>query len=295
MAGTHGTSPAQALAHLITTATAGDFGVHLRHGDDHVEVWDTANGTMTRADELGDGTWRLRAWALPTVGEPDLVLLALTLLAANRPAPGREVTVAAPPADAHPPELPVYLMMVGLGVEARTERDYRHLRDRIPGLQLTSVDLEAPASAVGLLDSYPAFFKYRYGHASLKVGGDGSLDDQALWSASLVVSDDPTSMTLPAGKFETVLVDLVRRLVRAPFGYRFPELNTAGQIVYRSSEDGPEPEWWLGWGHTAVEAAEQLRERLEERQDAQVTFSPVPLNRDDRRFPPSDPLFTVRV
>lgn len=267
-----------------------------------LRVYDAVTQTLLIAVP-GRDRWVVSGWGLRDWNDPDMAALALEVaassqepevtvewtldtlraLAFERRSAGVEVLDA------------VWQLLRELCGDTQLQAVTRHLRARIPGLEITTAGGVVPFQATGTWWGHPWYFRLRWDVASLKVGGDSPVV-KPLWSAEMPhtsgeMPDHPyLHNEISWQEFEDVFCALAISLKKAPFHYLF------ARTGHRQSAD-TEPQWG-GYGNSPAEAFESLLLRVHGFVDEGyltpgMEFDPVPVNVDDRVFPATAPTFAV--
>ena len=143
-----------------------------------------------------------------------------------------------------------------------------------PHLQINDYGGVVPFQAYGTWYGYAFYFRYRGGHASLRVGDtEDTVISQPLWEADVYYGDELQG-ALDRDEFITLFCDLGSNLKRANFSYRFR---------YTGTPDGTSPAYVFRTAESPAEAAAQVDN----------TYALEPPYEDPRIFPEHTPAFLV--
>lgn len=189
---------------------------------------------------------------------------------------------------------------------AQDPNEWAWLQEIIPGLVIASAGGMAPFQAEGLYYGHPFYYRDRHGWASFRVG---ALDGEApyLGNEILYIAGVETEEFVGGEHFIRNLVNIIPNLKRSEFPYEFEgkKLNLFNDKSWGYSVSETEKEIRVGWGHTPEEAYPNIfttsaylmehgasaEHQLKMVQDGE--FSPIPVNKDERRYPAVDPEFVV--
>ncbi|MFS0885231.1 hypothetical protein [Aeromicrobium sp. 179-A 4D2 NHS] len=182
----------------------------------------------------------------------------------------------------------------------------------IPGLLVESAGGACPYQSEGTIKGYPYYFRYRSGHASLKIGMPGTKPygwDTVLWDASKQHGDDYDGFLEPE-EFANLMIELVPQLERAPRWWRVP----GNKVRFREVPDDitgdmkveayvtGEQDDTLCVAYTAEEAVERLTEMARSGVGGRVGdyshllgFDVDAIDPDDRVWPDPEPVFETTV
>lgn len=196
---------------------------------------------------------------------------------------------------------------------AQDPNDWSWLGELVPGLVVSSAGGLVPFQAEGLLKGHPFYYRERHGQARLNIAeleADNAYLDNCIYTAYADVDEFRCGP-----EWITTFLNLVERLKRAPFLYKFEGnevkfKNPETKGTTQSLEDiyiDDERTVHVAWGDSPEEALEfsyeSGKEVLVDHYGWDLAFynrmvelearNPVPLNVDDRVIP--DPDFEVRV
>lgn len=182
----------------------------------------------------------------------------------------------------------------------------------IPGLLVESAGGACPYQSEGTWKGYPYYFRYRNGHAALKIGMPGTKPygwDTVLWDASKQHGGDYDGFLEPE-EFADLMIELVPQLKRAPRWWRV----TGNKVRFREVPDEVtgdtrveayvtgERDDTLCVAYTAEEAVERLTEMARSGVGGRLggyshllDLDVNGIEPDDRVWPDPEPLFETTV
>lgn len=284
-------APALLVERIATVLPASASIALVRTPVRQVQIIDTDLSVVVRAVPSGR-RWKIRAWAAESHLDAVTAELALEVLASS-PEPATletlmsldDVLRAHSSSALKPAALWSYLRRVM--EQARLTFDTAGLRAQVPALTVSRAELDPwKVRVAGVWDGFAFELKIQYGSASLTVGDSGSVEP--LWFSGMYF--ELGEMAPSWEQVTPVLVTLAQRIERAPFVYLFTRAKA-------TVEETP----WESSGRSAQDAFENLLTRVSRLREQGYlvggefgAFDPVPLNRDERRFPKTLPAFEVR-